>query len=84
MKSTACGPSYDYSGNENFVKLKDCTREARACLTSLVVVVVVFSRKKKKKTSISVISFFNLQCKLVITLFCKKHKQLIHKGHVDR
>ena len=52
MKSTACGPSYDYPGNENFVKLKDCTRDARARLASLVVVVVVvvvvFSRKKFK------------------------------------
>ena len=50
MKSTACGPSYDYPGNENFVKLKDCTRDARARLASLVVVVVVvvFSQKKFK------------------------------------
>ena len=30
MKSTVCGPSYDYPGDENLVKLKDCTRDARA------------------------------------------------------
>ena len=34
MKSTACGPSYDYPGNENLVKLKDCTTDARAHLAS--------------------------------------------------
>ena len=34
MKSTACGPSYDYPGDENLVKLKDCTTDARAHLAS--------------------------------------------------
>ena len=26
VKSTTCGPSYDYPGDENLVKLKECTR----------------------------------------------------------
>ena len=34
MKSTACGPSYDYPGDENLVKLKDSTTDARAHLAS--------------------------------------------------
>ena len=34
MKSTACGPSYDYPGDENLVKLKDCKTDARAHLAS--------------------------------------------------
>ena len=34
MKITACGPSYDYPGDKNLVKLKDCTRDARAHLAS--------------------------------------------------
>ena len=34
VKSTACGPSYDYPGDENLVKLKDCTTDARAHLAS--------------------------------------------------
>ena len=34
MKSTACQPSYDYSSDENLVKLKDCTTDARAHLAS--------------------------------------------------
>ena len=36
MKSTACGPSYDYPGDENLVKLKDCTTDATAPLPALI------------------------------------------------
>ena len=53
MKSSACGPSYDYPGDENHVKLKDCTTDARAHLASF----DFFFREKN--LSISVISFFN-------------------------
>ena len=50
MKSTACGPSYDYPGDENFLKLKDCTRDARARLASFV---FIFSRKFFKSILVS-------------------------------
>ena len=43
MTSTAFGPSYDYPGDENLVKLKDCTQDARAHLVSLF---YFFSAKK--------------------------------------
>ena len=56
MKITACGPSYDYPGDENLVKLKDCTRDARrpspSCqlwLLLLFVVVFFFFLQKKFK-----------------------------------
>ena len=42
MKSTACGLSYDYPGDENLVKLKDCTTDARTHLASF----DIFSAKK--------------------------------------
>ena len=54
MKSSACGPSYDYPGDENLVKLKDCTTDARAHLASF-----DFFFFREKNLSISVISFFN-------------------------
>ena len=45
MKSAACGPSYDYPGDEHLVKLKDRTTDARAHLASFD---FFFSRKKFK------------------------------------
>ena len=52
MKSTACGPSYDYPGDENLVKLKDCTTDARAHLAS-------FDFFFREKNSSMCHSFFN-------------------------
>ena len=46
MKSTACGPSYDYPGDENLVNLKDSTRDERAHLASFVCLFVCFLAKK--------------------------------------
>ena len=40
-ESTACGPRYDYSGDEDLVQLKECTRDAKAHLASF-----FFSREK--------------------------------------
>ena len=56
MKSTACGPSYDYPGDENLVKLKGCTTDARAHLASFDFYYFFF---REKNSSISVVSFFN-------------------------
>ena len=33
-ESTACGPRYDYPGDEDLVQLKECTRDAKAHLAS--------------------------------------------------
>ena len=50
MKITACGPSYDYPGDENLVKLKDCTRDARrpspSCQLWLLLLFFFFFAKK--------------------------------------
>ena len=39
--STACGPRYEYPGDEDLVQLKECTRDARAHLATF-----FFSAKK--------------------------------------
>ena len=71
MKSTACGPSYDYPGDENLVKLKDCTTDARAHVTSL-----IFFFFCEKNSSISVISFFNFNYTYPGTsIFSRKKKK---------
>ena len=80
MKSTACGPSYDYPGDENLVKLKDCTTDARAHLASF----DFFFREKN--SSISVISFFNFNYTYPGTsIFSRKKKKKkernIHNRH---
>ena len=33
-ESTACGPSYDYPGDEDLVQLNECTRDVKAHLAS--------------------------------------------------
>ena len=80
MKSTACGPGYDYPGDENLVKLKDCTTDARAHLASFD---FVFSRKK-----IQVLVSFRFLTSIIHTLerrfFREKKKgkeRNIHNRH---
>ena len=81
MKSTACGPSYDYPGDENLVKLKDCTTDPRAHLASF-----DFFFFREKSSSISVISFFNFNYTYPGTsIFSRKKKKKkernIHNRH---
>ena len=52
VKITACGPRYDYPGDKNLVKLKDCTRDASrpspSCQLWLLLLLLFFLQKKFK------------------------------------
>ena len=47
-ENTACGSRYDYTGDEDLVQLKECTRDAKAHLASF------FFPQKNRRSSISV------------------------------
>ena len=75
MKSTACGPSYDYPGDENLVKLKDCTTDARAHLASF----DFFFREKN--SSISVIRFLTSIIHTLERPFFREKKKKERRKH---
>ena len=83
MKSTACGPSYNYPGDENLVKLIDCTTDARAHLASFD---FFFSRKKIQvlvsfRFLTSIIHVHTLEPRFFREKKKKKKERNIHNRH---
>ena len=82
MKVTACGPSYDYPGDENLVKPGDenLVKTVQEMREPILPALVVFFWQKN--SSISVISFFSLQLYRPwdVDFFAKK-KNPTHNHH---